>query len=77
MDEYQYRCIKAAINEVASLERDGYKLKWFSNSIGWWMRFLEHRNGNNALVEMSPNRDCLRVYINDKEKKCQNFGVSI
>lgn len=77
MDKSQYKCIRAAINEVASLERDGYKLESFSNSIAWWMRFLKHPNGNTALVEMSPNRDCLRVWINSKERKCQNFGVSI
>ena len=78
MDKYQLECIRAATNEVAALERDGYVLK-LSSSLpgGWWMRFLKHPNGNFASVEMSANRTLMEVRINGKVKKCQNFGASI
>lgn len=78
MDKYQFECIRAAINEVAALERDGYVLKLSSSMPGgWWMRFLKHPNGNFASVEMSANRTLMEVRINGKVKKCQNFGASI
>ena len=78
MDKYQFECIRAATNEVAAQERDGFVLK-LSSSLpgGWWMRFLIHPNGNFASVEMSANRTLMEVRINGKVKKCQNFGASI
>lgn len=77
MDKFQYKCIKAATNEVASLERDGYRLNLQPVvSFGhWWMRYLKHPNGNTALVEMSPNRDEMMVWINGIRKKWQKFDV--
>lgn len=78
MDKYQFECIKAATNEVAALQRDGYVLKLSSSMPGgWWMRFLKHLNGNFASVEMNANRTQMEVRINGKVKKCQSFGASI
>lgn len=77
MDKFQYKCIKAATDEVASLERDGYRLNQRSvvNGGRWWMRYLKHPNGNSALVEMSPNRDEMMVWINGIRKKWLKFDV--
>lgn len=77
MEKYQYQCIKAATDEVAALESDGYRIRERSVVQGetWWMRYLKHPNGNSALVEMSPNRGELMVWINGKRKKWLKFGV--
>lgn len=76
MDKSQYKCIKAAYNEVEAYERDGYQVCGrFSVIGGWWMCLMKHPNGNSILVEMSTGRTELRVYLNGNLKKCQKFGA--
>lgn len=76
MDKSQYQCIKAALNEVAAYQKDGYELIYQCYIMdGWWMRCMKHKNGNRIVVEMDAARTEMRVFVNGEMKKCQKFGV--
>lgn len=76
MDKSQYQCIKAALNEVAAYQKDGYELisQYFVMD-GYWMRYLKHPNGNRIVIEMDAARTNLSVFVNGVLKKCQKFGA--
>lgn len=76
MERYQYKCIEAARREVDGFISSGYKMvSRFSCPGGWWYTEMKHPNGNMIVVEMSPNRDCLKVFKNQKQSKCLSFDV--
>lgn len=88
MEKWQYKCIREWMSINDDLIAAGYKREYKKNvaknepldikSI-WAQRryFVNHRNGNNAILEMTENRSLLRLWINGFLKKEKIFDVSI